>query len=168
MTNTMTRHARFPPIAMLLCVLVATCLVAQEPAVDPFGDKEAPKAAPPPAAKKKAAPEKVETDPIVIGILESKPTTPPEVLQAVINLANYGRVDVAKRYIVALINSNLDDATSWRLQREFGSAFFFRLSRQEDLQPEGRQLADIVLGSAQKYVRDPARLDALIKQLSDP
>jgi CheY-like chemotaxis protein len=168
MTNTMIRHAWFPPFGMFLCVLVATYLVAQEPpAVDPFGEsKEAPKAAPA-GAKKKAAPEKVETDPIVIGILESKPTTPPDVMQAIINLANYGRVDVAKRYIVALINSNLDDATNWKLQRHFGSAVFFRLSSQEDLQPEGRQLADIVLGGAQKYVRDPARLDALIKQLSD-
>ncbi len=165
----MMRHLWLPPLGMLFCVFVAACLIAQEPAaVDPFGEsKEAPKAAPASAEKKKTTAENTETDPIVLGIRAANPKTPPEVMQAAINLANYGRADEAKRFISALIQTKLDDSTCWQLQRKFGSAPYFRLSSQPDLQPEGKQLADIVLNGAHKFVRDPARLDSLIRQLNN-
>jgi hypothetical protein len=150
--------------AMLSCAFLAVWLTAQEPA-DPFGEAKAPVRAEPDKKKADAVPQ--ETDPIVLGIRASDPRTPTDVLQAAINLLNYGRVDEAKRYIAALIQARLDDATCWQVQRKFGSATLFRLSGSEDLQPQGRQLTDAILDGSNRYLRDPARLDALVQQLTD-
>lgn len=159
-------------LILLLSAIATVWLFGQEPPApgDPFSEtKEAPKAAAPSAGKKNAEEvEIVETDPIVLGIRESKPKTPNEVMQAVINLVNYGRPDEAKRYMTGLMKANLNDAAKWRLHRDFGSAVFLRISRQEDLQPEGNQLADSILSGSNNFTRDPARLDILIKQLSNP
>lgn len=149
---------------MLGCVLGAAWLTAQEPAGDPFGDSK-PVEKPAAAPTKKAPAAKVETDPIVLGIRDSQPRTGSELLQAAINLINYGRPDEAKRYLAALSGLALTDEQAWRLQRQFGSAPLLRMTLQADLQPVGKQVADKLQSGAQKFIHDPARIAQLIERL---
>jgi HEAT repeat protein len=156
--------------------LVTVCLVlsnfAQEPpaAADPFSGE--PAAVAPPEAKpkptKKAEPEVVETDPNVVAIRESNPQTPFELMRAVENLINLGRPEEAKKYLKTLIDSKPNRGTLASLQQSFGSGIFFRLTSNEAMQPEGRPFAQAVLDAAYQVAHDPARIAALIKQLSDP
>lgn len=165
----MMRQLWLPPLGMIFCVLVTTWVIAQEPGeLDPFGEaKAAPKAEAPAAeAKEKETAKKGETDPFVIDMLATKPTSSVEAMQLAINLINYGRADVAKQFVSKLVQARPNDAIAWQLHRKFGSAAFFRISSHADLQPEGRQLADLVLDGANRFAREPARLHSLIKQLS--
>lgn len=148
----------------------ASALIAQQPeaAPDPFGgDVKAPPPTPAPA-KKKEVPEVQETDPNVLAIRSSNPRTPVELITAIEMLMNLARPDEAKKYVQVLIDSKPDEQTLANLQRKFGSAIFFRMSTDKGMEPVGRPLAELVLTAGHKLAHDPGRLDALIKQLSDP
>jgi CheY-like chemotaxis protein len=161
---------RYPAVIWILALGWLTPAAAQEPAPpsDPFGEvTKSDSAAKPPAAKKEAAAAAVETDPHVLAIRNSKPQTAFDLARAVDNLMKLGRPDEAKKYLKVLADAKLDDATLWWLQKKFGSALFMRWSREESMQPEGHAFAASVLEAARNMVREPARLEATIKQLSD-
>jgi hypothetical protein len=143
---------------------------AGQPA-DPFGAGK-PAAKPKmPAAKPKQGelpPIEEERDPVVLTIRESDPTTPDELMFAIETLWDMDRPAETKFYIRKLIGLSPDQKVLTGLQRQLGSAFFYRLSRNEVLKPEGEVLGKAVLKAAYDAARDPARLRAQIKQLSEP
>ena len=78
-----------------------------------------------------------------------------------------GRPDEARRYLRLLLDAK-PDASAWAaVQAHFGSGLFFRLLRDERLQPEGQEVALAALEAATQATRAPAHLDALISQLGD-
>jgi CheY-like chemotaxis protein len=121
-------------------------------------------AEPPAAAEQPPAPPPI-TDPLVKALLETKPSTPAEMVQAIETLINLKHDAVAKQYVNQLLAANLDRDQMAALARQFGTPTFLRLSTRESLQPEGRQLADAVLGAYAEQARDPARLAELIERL---
>lgn len=138
---------------------------------DPFGMGR-PAAKPrAPVAKPKAGelpPIEDEKDPVVLTIRESNPATPSELMFAIETLADMDRPRETKFFIKKLIDLKPDQNVLAGLEGELGSAFFYRISRDEVLKPEGEQLGKAVLKAAYEASRDPARLRALIQQLSEP
>jgi hypothetical protein len=172
-----------------LAIILAVCspLAAQDP-FGPFGGAKPaspPGGAPPDpfgAAKVQAQPKaavakpvedalpsiKDEKDPVVLAIRESDPTTPDELMFAVRTLFDVGRPQEAKFYARKLLAANPDQKTLLGFHRDLGSAFFFRISRDERMRPEGERLGKAVQTAAYQASRDPARVRSLVKQLSDP
>jgi len=158
---------------------LATSVQAQEPiggeidpfggGTDPFGTTVTPDETTiaTPARAPQATPQDVETDPVVLAIRASNPTNPRDLMHAIENLMNLGRPDQAKQYLAKLIDAAPDAATMVELQREFGSALFLRMIRDERFAPEGGQLGAAVLEAAGAAARDPARLNALIHEVSN-
>ncbi|MHB1033931.1 MAG: HEAT repeat domain-containing protein [Pirellulales bacterium] len=144
----------------------------EEPAAQP-----APKAAPaaakanppdakaaakePPAAK---APE--IDDPVVNALLETKPTTPRELVRAAKILADLDQPALAKTFLKQVLDAKPDDKALAALSGEFGTAVFTQLALRADLNPEAKQLFDTVLSGADRYARDPKEIQAAIKQLT--
>jgi hypothetical protein len=136
--------------------------MAQE---DPFG---AGKKAPAAAAKVGRPPEQVQRDPLAIELLRaSNPTTPHDLLQAAQSALQYGRADESKRYMAKLMGDKPADEALAPLTARYGD-FLFQLSRTPEVQPEGKQLADLIYAAAQRIVASPERIEAAIAQLSDP
>ncbi|HRX81664.1 MAG TPA: hypothetical protein P5307_21495, partial [Pirellulaceae bacterium] len=109
-----------------------------------------------------------ETDPVVLAIRKSNPTSPAELGRAIRNVVNLGRPDEAKKYITQLLGTSPDESTLVELHRELGSALFMRMTRDGRFAPEGPTLATMVLDAAYAASHDPAHLAALIDKLSDP
>lgn len=174
-------------VGLVIFLVAAGQLAAQNP-FNPFGGAKPQGAGagqPPdpfapgkPAAKPKAPvgkpepgdlpPIEKEEDPAVLTIRESDPKTPDELIFAIETLFDMDRPVETKFYIRKLIDLRPNQEVLAGLQRNLGSAFFFRLSRAEVLKPEGEQLGRAVLRAAYEASRDPARLRALVKQLSEP
>jgi HEAT repeat protein len=141
-------------------------------------DAAAPKAVPAAKAADKAAapiaapPAPVvlpgPTDPAVQTILDAKPKTPPELMQAILSLLELDRVDIAKPLLQQLVNAKPDPAASADLIHRFGSATFLQLANDPRLKPDGLLLSQQVLRAAAAAARDPARLAAAVKQLGAP
>jgi len=138
---------------------------------NPFGAAKPAARPKAPVAKPKQGglpPVEEEKDPVVLTIREANPTTPEEIMFAIETLSGMDRPGETKFYIRKLIGLNPDQNVLAGLQAELGSGFFYRMSRDEVLKPEGEQLGKAVLKAAYETARDPARLRAQIKQLSEP
>jgi DNA-binding response OmpR family regulator len=164
-------------MCLALSVVTGSVLAQEDPfggsdpggGEDPFGGDPGVAAAPAAAAgAKKPEPDDEETDPVVLAIRASNPTTPAELMRAIRNVVNLGRPREAKKYITQLMDSGPDAGTYVELQREFGSALFLKLLRDRRFAPEGPQLAAPLLAAAYAAARDPARLEALVAKLRDP
>ncbi|HEX5105455.1 MAG TPA: hypothetical protein VFV87_16670 [Pirellulaceae bacterium] len=132
--------------------------------VDPFA---------PGAARLGEAPPPVDTsdptkrEPLVIQQLrDSNPTRPAELMQVAQSAFQFGRPDETRRYLAKLLASMPAEDALAPLPGQFGD-FLLLLTREEQVQPEGKQAADLVLAAAQKQAQDPDRIDALIAQLSN-
>jgi hypothetical protein len=174
MTPDCPRPGQVPRRSWGLFIAAWLFMVSSAAAQDPFGGPdpfgEEPRSVPvakPAAAKKVEEPEAAETDPNVLAIRHSMPQTVFELMRATHNLMNLGRPDEARKYLQQLVNARLDDTVLSWLQAKFGSALFLRLAADEGMQPEGRTFAESVMQAAHRMARDPGRLEALIKQLSD-
>lgn len=108
-----------------------------------------------------------ETDPIVLAIRKSNPTTVIELAGAIRNVVHLGRPDEARKYIQQLLDGSPDEATLVELHRELGSAIFMRMSRDAKFAPEGPALGKAVLDAAYSAAHDPARISGLIEKLND-
>ncbi|MDX1945102.1 MAG: HEAT repeat domain-containing protein [Pirellulaceae bacterium] len=153
------------PLAILLLVALATRAALAQAPVDPFGA-----GGPKPAAGPKpgAAPIAPLEDPLVIKQLrESNPTTPQQLLVAAEATLQFGRPDETKRYLAQLLAAKPPEDDLAALPRQVGSALLIRLAKEPAVQPEGRQVADLVFSAADKQLRDPGRINAYIGQLSD-
>lgn len=138
---------------------------------DPFGGSD-PGASAPPAggdgAAGDATAEAEDPDPVVRAIRAANPTTPEELARAIRNVVNLGRSDEAKKYARRLIDAAPDRGELVKLHRKFGASFFLRLHGDQRFAPEGAELGKMVLDAAAEAARDPALLEALIRQLGDP
>ncbi len=166
------------PVSFLIALLIGGSLLAASAlAQDPFGGSGDPfggvgEAMPldtgDATATPKASPQDSrETDPIVIAIRNSNPTTVIELARAIRNVVNLGRPDEAKRYIKQLLDGSPDESTLVELHRELGSAMFMRMSRDTRFAPEGPALGKAALDAAYAAANDPARITGLIENLSD-
>lgn len=108
------------------------------------------------------------TDPAVLAVLETNPTTPAERVRAIGILIDLGAAGAARPMLESLIAENLDTDAMADLLREFGTARFLKLALAEPLQPEGKQFADAVEAAATRRARDPERVATLIQRLSAP
>ena len=148
-------------------------LWAQEPFADPFGGSggetvEAPTGDSTTAEAPVEQSLETESDPVVLGLRASQPSTAEDLTQAIELLVNIGRADEAGTYLQTLANANLQPAALVSLHRQFGSALFFKLIRHPQLQPAGATLGNAVLDAAYEHARSPERLQSLIAKLNDP
>ncbi len=124
-------------------------------------------AANPPPAEVRIKPSRAN-DPVVQALLESKPSTPKELLSAIDTLMELGAIAEADTLMKQLASQQLDEGALTCLAQQFGSGMFLKLALAPDLQPEGKQFADAVLAAAVRQARDPERLAALIEKLKSP
>lgn len=166
--NTLNRVAAgLAPCALLLFLALEPSLPAQDaPAEKPARAKAPAKAAPGKAAPAESVPYRAP-DPAVQTILDSQPTAPAEVLQAIVALNSLDRPDLAKRFIQQLLAAKLDGDAAASLVREFGSATLMKLSVDPRLQPDAQKMATQILTAASRVTRDSARLAARVAQLGD-
>ncbi len=142
--------------------LLTTASLAQE---DPFG--AAPKRAADTAAPKApVSTESAKPEPLAIQLLRaSNPTTPRELLQAAQSALEYGRPDETKRYLAKLLADKPTDENLATLTARFAD-FLLQLDRSADLQPEGKQVAELIYSAARRVVESPDRIAKAIVQLS--
>lgn len=148
---------------------------AEDAATDDAGAAEdAPATAPgdlTPTQRRKAIEKKLFeqgiTDPAVLAIMESEPSTPAELLEAASILANLGQPGLAKPMLQQLVAANLDEAGLAELSHSSDTPRLLRLSQQEALQPEASKLVDAIFAAADKHHRDVDRLTALLPKLLD-
>lgn len=141
----------------LFSALVLGVAVTIAPASLPAQDNQ------PPA--RPAGPPRGSDDPVVQALLESNPTTPPQLVRAIETLLNLGYPEVALPLVQRLQEANLDDAARYALVKEFGSDTFSRISREPALGPMGPALATAVIEGASRYAQDPQRIGELIDRI---
>jgi CheY-like chemotaxis protein len=110
----------------------------------------------------------LSSDPAVKALLDTNPTTPAELLNAIDVLIDLRALGDAYGLLKQLVKAKPNDEQWADLVQQFGSALFLRLAFIDDLQPEGREVSDAALQAADRRARDPARLTKLIEQLQDP
>lgn len=169
----MLRKPTLLQIALLVCgCLLTVSTVAQDPfgGTDPFGGAGGvlPIDTPDTTSAATAQPkDDGETDPVILAIRNSNPTTSIALCRAIRNVIHLGRPDEAKKYIGQLLASSPDEGALVDLHRELGSAIFLRLLRDERFAPEGPAFGKAVLDAAFAAAHDPAHLTELIDKLSD-
>jgi len=137
------------------------------PADNPFGAGGTPKG-PAPTATDAGPAVSLSSDPLIAAVAESKPTTPPQLMRAITALTRYGAHEEAKRYLRQLQASEPSEEVLLQLHKEFTSSPFFTLLRSKEMQPEGAEFANRVLGAATAAAQDADHLAALVKKLNDP
>jgi hypothetical protein len=185
MRHTTRQFVRIALSAALVAEAIALPCAMRAFAQDPFAapGAAAPKAAGPkaggpadPFGKAAASEAKLDdldaaalkAEPLVIRqFRESNPSTPDAIVQAARAVLQYGRPDEAKFYLARLLGLKPNEAVLGELESQFGPATFLKFAQEPQVQPEGKQVADLVLAAAEKLARDPARIAAAIKQLSD-
>ncbi len=105
-------------------------------------------------------------DPVVQALLETNPTTPPQLTSAIETLLNLGYPEMALPLVKRLQEANLDDAARYALVKQFGSDTFLRMGREPKLAPDGAALATSVIEGASNYAQAPDRLAQLIDQIA--
>ncbi len=106
-------------------------------------------------------------DPAVRSVLGANPTKPAELVRAVTVLVDLDRAELARPLLAKLLNQNLKPKALVALANQFDTAVFMKLASNEQLAPQGAQLADAVLSAAAQRRRDPAQLEAAIAGLVD-
>ncbi|MBL9122749.1 MAG: hypothetical protein JNG90_03895 [Planctomycetaceae bacterium] len=139
----------------------AASAVAQDDATEDPADAAAAAEAP------AAPPAPVVTDPAALAVLETKPTTPAERIQALLVLIKLKQAAAGRPIAAELVAAQPDDAAWSQLVAEFGPGAFIKIALEPGLEPEGRQLADLALGAVDRLARDPARLEQAVRDLSD-
>ncbi|MEX2173082.1 MAG: hypothetical protein WD872_01885 [Pirellulaceae bacterium] len=141
---------------------------AAEPAdVDPFGGAARPATATPKPGEAAAGPA-VEEPLVVEQLRRSNPTTPAALLRAAGAVLQFGRADEAKTYLAKFLAAGFPESELAAVTDQVGSPLILKLSGATDLQPEGRQVAELIFSAAEKQVRDPAWIAGEIKKLSAP
>jgi HEAT repeat protein len=131
---------------------------------------------PKPAARPKAragqadaeAEQAMPNSPAVMAVLESHPTTPAELLRAINILADLNHPELAIPLVDELAHKKLDITAKAALANQFNSATLIKLARDPQLAAAMGPLVDDLLKSAEAFRRDPKRLAAWARQLSDP
>lgn len=99
-------------------------------------------------------------------LLLSKPETPEQLMQAVVQLTDLGHAASAKAYLDQLLKGNPDDELILKLRDKYGPAAFLRLANNNKLQPESITLLKKMESAFRAYATDPSRINSLIDALS--
>ncbi len=99
-------------------------------------------------------------------LLLSKPETPEQLLDAVIQLTDLGQATSAKPYLEQLIKADIDNETVLKLRDKYGPAAFLGLANNKTLQPDSITLLKKMESAFRAYATDPARIDSLINDLA--
>jgi HEAT repeat protein len=136
---------------------------------DPFGGgaPAAPAAAQPKSTDEPLTVGEDQADPVILAIRDMNPTTPQDLMFAVQTLFDVGHREEAKQYLQRLLATDPNRDQLEAMYDEYGGSFFFRLSRDPQVQPEGAQLGQAVRDAAYQASREPERLRGLVRQLSD-
>jgi CheY-like chemotaxis protein len=105
-------------------------------------------------------------DPVVLAIVESKPTKPDQLILAVQTLVSLERFDLAKKYLAQLLADRPDADTLNALVIRFGSPAFEQIAEHAELAPEGAELAKLVAAAIEARRNDTARLAGLVNDLT--
>jgi len=151
-------------LALSVWALAAVAWAAQAPQGKSGATDEGAKG----AAEKVELPSVTVPDPAVEAILETKPSTPSELVRAGKALAGFRRPDLAREHFKRVLDAALDAKALAALCDEFGPATFAEIASRRDLAPEGKQMAEAILSAKTQQLRDPQRLASLIQKLSDP
>ena len=103
----------------------------------------------------------------VEALIETNPTTPSQMLQAVNVCANLGDDQVARHYLQQLLASSPSQSELAGLVDEFGSAVMATIGMNEDLLPEGRQFVRSALNAYEQQQTDPVNLQRWVSELGD-
>lgn len=114
-----------------------------------------------------ATPAAVSDDPIVQALLDTRPGTPPRMLEVIDILISLKAAPAARPLMEQLMAAGLDAEQMAELGRTFGAGLLLKLSLSEPLQPEGKQFADAVLAAMEQQASDPARVASLVQQAAD-
>jgi hypothetical protein len=137
---------------------------------DPFS-APAPSATTPPAAAPGTAPMDAlgEKPPLVIQQLrDSDPQTPAALLKAALATLQFGRPDESQRYLAKFEEAKFPADELAAVPHQVGSPLLFTLARDQEIQPAGARVVELVYGAARAQAGDVARIDTEIKQLSLP
>ncbi|MCA8989552.1 MAG: hypothetical protein KDA78_18030, partial [Planctomycetaceae bacterium] len=97
--------------------------------------------------------------------LAIEPVGEVEQFEAVVLLSNLGRLDLANKYLQAIVAANLPDDQLLALRDRFGTVELVRLARTEELLPAAQQLLDQVAAASERNALDPARIDRILQDL---
>ena len=106
-----------------------------------------------------------ERNQTVQALLETKPTTPSELLRVTQTLIDLGHPIAARPLVKKLLAAQLDGPAAAALLNEVGSACLLKVARADWIQPDGEKLADSIWSAAAKYQEDPKRINDLVAKL---
>ncbi len=141
---------------ILAIIIVALPALAQEDA----------SATDAPASKKAEKPKPPSL--VAITLRESNPSTPTELMRAIEILLDGDEYEEVKVYLGKLIASTPDEPSRAALHRLVGSGPFFRISRHQELWPQGRIFSEAVIAAGQKAASEPQQVAKLVAALSQP
>lgn len=104
---------------------------------------------------------------VVESFRQANPSEPRKLADATRTLMNLELYSEAKVYLERLADLPLDDQALFDLNQSIGSDFFFRLSRSDEMAPEGYNFSARLMMAATKTANDPSRINELINQLGD-
>ena len=153
------------PIMVLVClvlcifsVAISTELTAQEPVADANA----------PALTALDAASLSDTERVILRtVQDSDPKTGVELAKAASVLIEIEMYNDARFYLGKIEALNLDQAKMFELNDQVGSDFFLFIHTNARLQPEGETLARKVMAGSRSESSSPARMNQLIKTLSD-
>ena len=105
---------------------------------------------------------------LVRELRETNPATPEQLMQAAQIMAQTGQWKEAKDYLAQLIKASPEDRVMAALVHQLGPDLLLRFAREKELQPEGAQAVEMVFASTEEILRNPERIERLIKELSSP
>ncbi len=161
---------------MAIIAVSSTCAHAQDdPFARPGGAKSTPTTTQPLVASSAAGATQLDIDEnlpdsiklVIRAINDSNPSTGPEFVRAIRRLMDIEQFDHAKSYLSRLESLGGTDQQLFELSAAAGSDFFLELNSTAAMQPEGAAYALKVVTAANRAANDPARINALIKQLND-
>ena len=89
-------------------------------------------------------------DPAVRSVLEDNPTKPAELVRAITVLVDLDRAELARPLLAQTARSESQSKALAALADEFDTALFMKLAGNDQLAPQGAELADAVLSAAAK------------------
>ena len=113
-------------------------------------------------------PSLTQTERVIISTVQgSNPQTALELAKAASVLVEIEMFDDARIYLSRIDGLGLDQAKMFELNDQIGADFFLFVRTHARLQPEGSQLAKKVMAASRSQASSPARINQLIKTLSD-
>src|SRR5262245_60087606 len=143
-------------LLVIACSVAPNVCPAQEDPFAPGAAKPAAEGAAPPAARPLLV-DPTKRDPLSIELMRAaRPTTPEQLLGAAQGALQFGRADEAKLYLAKLLAAKPADEAIAQLTSRYAD-FLFEISRTEEVQPEGREVADLIFGAAQRTTQNAER-----------